>query len=261
MLSKNRKKFFRGLAQKKVRQTEKLFLAEGDKLLKELLPAYQDRQHSYRIHSVVATGEGLEQNRELLSGEYEVIESSLQDLHQISTQQTPNQVLAVVHIPTFPDGRETLRQGLSLGLNQVRDPGNLGAILRVADWFGIRNIICSPDSVDLYNPKVIQASMGSFLRVSLFYKDLKEVIKELKVDDKYMVYETGLQGSNLFESKLAVPGLIMMGNESRGLPPELLGLADLALGIPYHDPGSHSQSLNVAVASAIFCAEFRRRGL
>ena len=260
MLSKNRKKFIRGLAQKKIRQTERMFVAEGDKIVKELMPGPALRKHPFLIHSVVATGGWLEENRDILSGEYEVIESSVQDLQQISTQKAPNQALAIVHIPPR-GGTEMFRQSLSLGLFRLRDPGNLGTTLRVADWFGIRNIICSPDSVDLYNPKVIQASMGSFLRVSVLYLDLAEVIRELKVDKQFRVYATGLQGSNLYESELTLPGLILMGSESHGLPPELAGLSDTVLGIPYHDPVLHSESLNVGVATAIFCAEFRRRGL
>jgi TrmH family RNA methyltransferase len=260
MLSKNRKKFIRALAQKKVRQKEKMFLAEGDKVVRELLRASAIPGHAYRIQSIIATGAWLEGNSSMLSGEYEVIESAGQDLQQISTQKVPNQALAVVHIPPR-GGTETIRRSLSLGLFQLRDPGNFGTILRVADWFGIRNIICSPDSVDLYNPKVIQASMGSFLRVSVLYNDLAELIQELKVDIQFRVYATGIQGSNLYECGLAVPGLILMGSESHGLPPELAGLSDMVLGIPFHDPASHAESLNVGVAGAIICAEFRRRGL
>ena len=260
MLSINRKKIIRGLAQKKIRQSEKMFLAEGDKLVKELLRFQPVPGHGYRIHSVVGTPDWLRENGELLSGGYETIETTLRELQQISTQKTPNQVLAVVHIPPS-ESTDKLRDTFSLGLFQMRDPGNLGTILRVADWFGIRNIVCSPDSVDLYNPKVIQASMGSFLRVSVLYLDLAETLRELKGNNQFTVYATELHGSSLFESTLTVPGMVLTGNESRGLPPELTRMADKKLYIPYHDPESHAESLNAGMATAIFCAEFRRQGL
>ncbi len=261
MLSKNRKKLIKGLSQKKIRRSEGLFVAEGDKLLKELLGTSPGDSQGFRIHSIVATREWLEENRDGISGPCEVIETTFGELRQVSSQQTPDRALAIVRIPDQQWESATIRRGLSIGLYRLQDPGNMGTIIRIADWFGIRSVICSADSADLYNPKVIRASMGSFLRVRVYHRDLQETLAELKAGPDYRVYATVREGDDLFRSRVAGPGLLLMGNESQGLEPGLLRLADSRLSIPWHDPGSHAESLNVAVAAAIFCAEFRRQGV
>lgn len=261
MLSKNRIKLIRSLARKKVRQSEGLFVAEGDKLLKEILNHINSGGQRALLHSIIGTEEWISENREALSGEQEIIAASAAELKQASMQQAPNQVLAIVKIPKEKDPAPGLQEGLSLGLSQLRDPGNLGTILRTADWFGVRHIICSPDSVDLYNPKVIQSSMGSFLKVSVHYLDLETLLVKLKGDNEFRVYAAGMQGENLYESHPRTPSMILLGNESRGLSPELSSLADHTLTIPHHHADSHAESLNVAMAAAVFCAEFRRKGI
>ena len=253
-------KLIRGLATKKVRQEEGLFVVQGDKLVKELLGGTKKDRQKYRIHSLYATGDWIEENGEIISEEHQIIETSPRELKQLSSQQSPNQILALVTIPEDLSEDMNITDVLSLGLYQLRDPGNLGTILRTADWFGIRHIICSPDSVDLYNSKVIQSSMGSFLRVNVIYRKLEEVIHEQKVDKNYKIYATGMKGESIYKDKL-MPGMILLGNESHGLPDQLLNMADITLRIPYNDPDSHAESLNVATSAAIICAEFRRQGI
>ena len=251
-------KLIRGLATKKVRQEEGLFVAEGDKLVKEILGG--KGKQKYRVHSIYATTDWIEENGETLSGDHQIIEISPRELKQLSAQQSPNQTLALAHIPENLSEDNNITGVLSLGLHQLRDPGNLGTIIRTADWFGIRHIICSPDSVDLYNSKVIQSSMGSFLRVNVIYRELEEVIREQKVDKNYKIYATAMKGDSIFKDNL-MPGMILLGNESHGLPDQLLNMADISLSIPHHDPDSHAESLNVAATAAIICAEFRRQGI
>ena len=253
-------KLIRSLAQKKIRSSEGLFICEGEKLLKELL-GDREKGGLYRVHSIVATGDWLEENREAISGVKDIIEASPKELKQASSQQTPNQALAIVHIPEQKPDMAGIRKDFIMGLNRVQDPGNLGTIIRTADWFGIGNIVCSDDSADLYNTKVIQSTMGSFLRVAVHYADLVEMVRELKTEASYTIYGTGGEGENLYETSLTGPGMLLLGNESRGLPPGLLSMVDRQLNIPFHDPGSHPDSLNVAMAGAILCAEFRRQGV
>ncbi len=260
MLSKNRKKLIRSLARKKIRQAEGLFIAEGEKLLDEILKNITGSARGYRLHSIVGTPDWIEARRDSLSGEYQVIECDAAELKKVSLQQTPNRVLAILHMPPAPEQESFPGEGLVLGLSRLQDPGNLGSILRVADWFGIRDVYCSPDSVDQYNPKVIQSSMGSFLRVRVNYLELEEAIRQLRSKGKFSIYAGGIEGMSLFESQVNTPAMILLGNESQGLQGELVSLADKTLSIPFHDPLMHSESLNVATAAAVFCAEFRRPG-
>jgi TrmH family RNA methyltransferase len=258
-LSNGKKKLIRSLALKKNRQAEMLFLAEGDKMVRELILFNRGRSEiQYNIESVIATDEWLRVNGDLLGQEYDVYHTTLAELEAISQQQTPNQVMAVVHqhIPELEISQ--VKTKLSIGLEFLQDPGNLGTIIRLADWFGIRNILCSENCVDLYNPKTIQATMGSFLRVNIYYTDLASSICSMQEEKHYMVYGTGQNGSNLFHTPLFLPGIILFGNEANGLSQGIMDLADRILTIPYHDRTSHPDSLNVATAAAILCAEFRK---
>jgi TrmH family RNA methyltransferase len=259
LLSKSKKKLIRSLAKKKSRQAEKLFLAEGDKMVSDLVTHHTGRTGArFSIESVIATNEWIEANQRFTGLGFEIYQTSREELKQVSLQQTPNQVMAVVHqhIPVFEINQ--LKTGLSIGLESLQDPGNLGTIIRLADWFGIRHILCSEDCVDLYNPKTIQSTMGSFLRVNVHYVDLPAQISILKKDEKYMVYGTGQNGNNLFHTPLFQPGIIFFGNEANGLSVGIMDLADRILTIPYHDRSSHPESLNVATAAAIICAAFRK---
>jgi TrmH family RNA methyltransferase len=259
LLSKSKKKLIRSLAMKKNRQAEKLFLVEGDKMVGDLIVHHRGRNGAlYRIESVIATDEWITANGDKLGQDYDIFRTTEAELTGISKQQTPNQVLAVIHqhIPELEISQ--IKTKLFIGLECLQDPGNLGTIIRLADWFGIRNILCSKNCVDLYNPKTIQATMGSFLRVNVYYCDLPSNICSLREEKNYMIYGTGQNGNNLFNTPLFLPGIILFGNEATGLSPDIMGLADRILTIPYHDRTSHPDSLNVATAAAILCAEFRK---
>lgn len=258
-LSNGKKKLIRSLAMKKYRQAEKLFLAEGDKMVRELIVHNRGRTEiRYIIESVIATEEWLGVNGDLLGQDYDIYQTTQAELETISLQQTPNQVMAVVHqhIPELEISQ--IKTKLSIGLEFLQDPGNLGTIIRLADWFGIRNILCSENCVDLYNSKTIQATMGSFLRVNIYYTDLASSICSLREEKNYMVYGTGQNGNNLFHTPLFLPGIVLFGNEANGLSTDIMDVADRILTIPYHDRTSHPDSLNVATAAAILCAEFRK---
>lgn len=258
-LSKSKKKLIRSLALKKTRQEKKLFQAEGDKLVRDLIAHHKGRAETlYKIESVIATDEWLEANKDKLGQDYDVFLCTQAELQEISQQQMPNQAMAIVHqyVPELEISQ--IKTKLSIGLEYLQDPGNMGTIIRLADWFGIRNILCSENCVDLYNPKTVQATMGSFLRVNVYYVDLPSKICQLQNEKNFMVYGTGQNGSNLFHTPLFLPGIILFGNEANGLSPDIMHLADRILTIPYHDRMLHPDSLNVATAAAILCAEFRK---
>jgi TrmH family RNA methyltransferase len=268
-LSINRKKFLRSLSRKKVRKELGLFLVEGDKIVRETLQMGPG-SIPYRVESLVATGEWLEENRTLLPGDGgpEIIEAVPGEFRQISLLQEPNRAVAVVRQADFSPDPAGIRDCLSMGLEDVQDPGNMGGIIRTADWFGIRDIFCSAECVELYNPKVIQSTMGSFLRVRVHYLDLREWIGRLRgnVDgtgegtgDRYPVFATGVRGEDLCRIRLSGRGMILLGNESRGLSDELTRMADRVLSIPFLQEGLRPESLNVAAAAAILCFEFRRQ--
>lgn len=258
-LSNSQKKLIRSLSMKKTRLAEKLFLAEGDKMVRELI-THQRGQPGKRfsIASVIATDAWIEANRHLVDEDLELYLTTASELEQISRQHAPNQAMAIVH--QYEPDLEIfqLKTELSIGLEYLQDPGNMGSIIRLADWFGIDHILCSEDCVELYNPKTIQSSMGSFLRVNVYYTDLKAQIRLLKKEEKFMVYGTSQNGSNLFHTPLFQPGIILLGNEANGLSAGIIGLANRILTIPYHDRISRPESLNVATAAAIIFAEFRR---
>lgn len=237
----------------------------------------------FRVETVVATGDWLGSNRESIHRGIETIEVRPEELRQVSTQQEPNRVIALVHQADYRPDITVLQENLTLGLENIQDPGNLGSIIRIADWFGIRDILCSGDCVELYNPKVIQSTMGSFLRVRVHTLDLPELIGRVRSDfkpqgqtgtvdkkmtgdagndtgsDGYRVFGTGSLGDNVFDGSLPERGMILLGNESRGLSGPLLQCSDRVLSIPWQDSSMHPDSLNVAAAAAILCAEFRRQ--
>ena len=259
-ISKNQIKFIRQLEQKKFRRREGLFVAEGTKVVGDLLAHYQP-------HSLFATPDWLASNSvpELLRSAVPepvegqdgpiVTEVSPEELSRISFQQHPQQVLALFPIPSHPFTLSPLH--LSLALDGIQDPGNLGTIIRIADWFGIQTIFCSEDTVDAWNPKVVQATMGSIARVNIIYTSLVELIDTLP--DDYPVYGTLLDGDNIYTQPLTPHGLIVMGNEGNGISPEIRQKVNRRLLIPSYRNDDTAESLNVAIATAITCAEFRRR--
>ena len=251
-ISKNQIKFIRQLEQKKFRRREGLFVAEGTKVVGDLLAHYQP-------HSLFATPDWLASNSvpEPVEGQDGpiVTEVSPEELSRISFQQHPQQVLALFPIPSHPFTFSPLH--LSLALDGIQDPGNLGTIIRIADWFGIQTIFCSEDTVDAWNPKVVQATMGSIARVNIIYTFLVELIDTLP--DDYPVYGTLLDGDNIYTQPLTPHGLIIMGNEGNGISQAVRSFITHPVRIPsYPKDAITSESLNVSVATAIVLAEFRR---
>ena len=245
MISKNQIKFIRQLEQKKFRHREGLFVAEGTKVVGDLLKA------GSIPHSLYATPEWIASHS--VADATEVTDD---ELTRLSFQQHPQQVLALFPIPE-PADLSPLTSHLSLLLDGVQDPGNLGTIIRIADWFGISNIICSEDTVDAYNPKVVQATMGSIARVNIIYTNLLELLDGLPAD--FPVYGTLLDGENIYTQELTPHGLIIMGNEGNGISDAVRQRVNRRLLIPDFHNGDTADSLNVAIATAITCSEFRRR--
>ena len=255
-ISKNQIKFIRQLEQKKFRRREGLFVAEGTKVVGDLLAHYQP-------HSVFATDDWLKdhasENCHLSSVITEVTD---EELRRLSFLQHPQQVLALFPIPLPTDIPLTsylspLTSNLSLALDGIQDPGNLGTIIRIADWFGIEQIFCSEDTVDAWNPKVVQATMGSIARVNIKYISLSDLIDLLPTD--FPVYGTLLDGENIYTQALTPYGLIVMGNEGNGISEAVRSRVNRRLLIPSFRQGDTAESLNVAIATAITCSEFRRR--
>lgn len=256
MISKNQIKFIKGLELKKFRKSSQSFVAEGPKLILDILPYFQCK-------ILIAKTEWL-RNHTKETGLYckstEIIEVNEEELLRVSFLKSPQEVLGVFTIPHHEmDLHSCARQRLCLALDDVQDPGNLGTIIRIADWFGIEDIFCSPGTADVYNPKTVQATMGAIARVRLHYLPLAETLQQTECD--YPIYGTLLEGENIYERDLKNNGLIIMGNEGKGLSPEIRRLVTDSLYIPsYPTDRPTSESLNVAIATAIVCAEFRRRG-
>lgn len=250
MISKNDIKNIKSLAVKKLRQEKGLFIAEGHKLVEELLGVME-------CTLIVATEEWINRNRK--RGKDIRIESVTDTvLKQVSLLQAPQDVLAVFKIPQYDISIDIAANELVLALDNIQDPGNLGTIVRIADWFGIKNIFCSIGTADIYNPKSVQATMGAISRVRIHYVDLAEEIAGLS--KKVPVYGTLLNGNDIYKSELSERGIIIMGNEGNGISKEVCSLITDPLYIPsYPADIPTSESLNVAVATAITCAEFRRR--
>lgn len=232
MISKNKLKLIKTLATKKGRERSGLFLAEGPKIVDELIAG---------------------------GFELEFLIDNPDEVCQASLLQHPQGVIGVFKQKVQPESETPLGQNLTIALDGVQDPGNLGTIIRIADWFGIRNIICSIDTADCWNPKVVQATMGSIARVAIRYANLESELTSISTDTP--VYGTVLDGTSLYDEKsLADRGIIVMGNEGNGISPSIRRLLTHRLVIPpFAKYGPTAESLNVAVAAAIVCAEFRRR--
>ena len=248
-LSKNRIKYIHSLELKKNRDAEGVFLAEGPKLVGELLGHFP-------CLLLAATPEWKGADGAAQAEEY--LEVTAEELARASLQRTPQQVLAVFRKREETAGSTEIARSLCLALDGVQDPGNLGTIIRLADWFGIRHVFCSPDTADAYSPKAVQATMGSLARVHLHTADLPALIGGLP--EGTPVYGTFLDGENLYGKTLTENGLLIMGNEGRGIRDEVGRLVNQRLYIPaYPQERGASESLNVGVATAIVCAEFRRQ--
>ena len=247
MISKNQIKYVHQLELKKFRKQEGLFIAEGHKVVGDLLKA------GYTPKQLYATADWIAANP--VAGAVEVTND---ELTKLSLQQHPQQVLALFPIPQSQPNLSTLNSNLSILLDHVQDPGNLGTIIRIADWFGIGTIFCSEGTVDAWNPKVVQATMGSIARVHLIYIDTMQLLDSLPKD--FPVYGTFLDGENIYTQELSQQGLIVMGNEGNGISDAVRARVTHKLLIPDFHKGPTADSLNVAIATAITCSEFRRRG-
>ena len=245
MLSKAKIKLIKSLELKKFRDETKLFVAEGPKVVDELLKVAS-------AEMIVATQEWASSHD--VETEIEIVDE--EQLRKLSFQKHPQQVLAV--FPQLPATEEFPTDELCLALDGIQDPGNLGTIIRIADWFGIAHIFCSKDCVDVFNPKTVQATMGSLARVNVSYTDLLTLTDSLPSD--FPVYATLLDGDNIYDQPLSENGLIVMGNEGKGISMALRNKINRRLLIPsYPTDSPTAESLNVAIATAIVCAEFRRR--
>ena len=248
MLSKNKIKYIHSLELKKNRKKEGVFVAEGHKLVGDLLPHFHCRL-------ILATNTWLKEHHDIQADE--IIEITPEELVKASLLKTPQEVLAIFEQPQYDYTTDVIKNSLCLALDDIQDPGNLGTIIRLADWFGIEHIFCSQGTVDVYNSKVIQATMGALARVKVHYCNLPDLISSLK---DVPVYGTFLDGENIYDKPLSEYGLIIMGNEGNGVSKEVSQLINNKLYIPNYPSGrTTSESLNVAIATAVVCAEFRRR--
>jgi len=240
MLSKNQLKFIRSLKKKKIRQSEGLFLAEGIKVVEELLKS------SFKLHTLYFTEA---YSNPLHENDYTLITDN--DLRLISDLSSPNQVFGIFEIPPVSGLN---RQGLTVLLDEINDPGNLGTIIRLCDWFGVSQLICSTNTVDCYNQKVVQASMGSLSRVPIIYTNLISYLKR----EKRHIYGTFLNSDNVYDTVLESEAVLVLGNEANGISDSIKEFVSHKLTIPQFGHQQLTESLNVATATAIFLSEFNR---
>ncbi len=254
MISKNKVKFIVSLQKKKVREEENLFVIEGDKLVREFIDA------RVPVRMLIAKPEFLRSvSTDISLVADEIIEASFEELKQISSLKTAHNALAVIRIAKPEMVTDNILKGLSVALDFVQDPGNLGTIIRSASWFGIKNIVCSENCVDLYNPKVVQATMGAILHVNIFYSDLKRLFSKAK-ENKVPVFGAMLEGGSVYDQSLSKKGIILLGNESKGISDELVPYITDRIMIPGANismPGI--ESLNVGMAASVIFSEFFRR--
>lgn len=240
MLSKNQIKLITSLQQKKYRKQHQLFFAEGVKVIEELL------RSKYELQTIFVT-----EPLDFKVATDKIHTISPAELKKVSALTTPNTCLAVFKIPTE---NFSLKEGLLVALDDVRDPGNLGTIIRLCDWFGVEQLICSPETVDIYNPKVVQATMGSIGRVTVLYTDLVPFLKATRLP----VFGTFMDGENIYKQDLPSNAILIMGNEANGICNEVAQCITSKLAIPRFGQLQETESLNVATATAIILSEFKR---
>jgi TrmH family RNA methyltransferase len=254
MLSKPQISFINSLREKKFRCEHNLFVAEGEKIVDEMITS------GFKVKTIYA----LPDYAKRVQPAAETVIITEQELKKISGLKTPNEVVAVAEIPQYLPDVKSLACGLSLVLDEIQDPGNLGTIIRIADWFGVKDIICSPNSADAFNPKVIQSTMGSFCRVRVHYSELVPFLQEV-FKDNIPAYAAVTDGNNIYEANLSGKGMIILGNESRGISEIILKMPVNKISIPAFSGNDNksgaADSLNVAIAAGIICSEFRRRGV
>jgi len=240
MLSKNQIKFINSLKKKKIRLQNKLFFAEGIKVVEELI------ESKFKVHAIFCLSNY--SNRFLLEN-IELINEN--ELKKISDFSSPNQILAIFEIPVEDSIKKS---GFTLVLDEINDPGNLGTIIRLCDWFGVDQIVCSKNTVDCFNPKVVQASMGSISRVSIVYTDLRSFLKT----ETRPIYGALLEGENVYQSALKKESILILGNEANGISENIQTIITDKITIPKFGKNQQTESLNVATATAILLSEFKR---
>ncbi len=248
MLSNSQVKQIKALSIKKFRDESGLFLAEGTKLVLELLDCF-------KLKLMIATSDWISQNGKDIIHNIQIV--SLEELQKVSSLKTPQGVLAVFEKPQYQLSDIDLTENLNLAIDDVQDPGNLGTIIRIADWFGIRDVICSLHSADVFSSKTVQSSMGALARVRVHYVDLEQFLKAQPAS--IPIFGTFMDGNNIYTEKLTSNGIIVMGNEGNGISSKVEKLVTNKLLIPNFPANEKtSESLNVGVATALVCAEFRR---
>jgi TrmH family RNA methyltransferase len=252
MSGKQHLRFIQSLLKKKIRQENQLFVAEGAKIVPELI------RENFSIQEIIALPTWLEEQADIISHlKIKISPVTLQEMQLASQLVTPQPVLAVCNIPVHI-ATELKEKEIVLYLDAIRDPGNLGTILRLADWFGLTQIWHSPDTVDWTNPKVIQASMGSFIRVKMIEVERHKINSYLP--EGTPIYAADIQGENLFTADFSPYGVIVLGNEANGLTDEVIPLITQKLTIPTFSKNLyHAESLNVSTAAALTLGEFKRR--
>lgn len=252
MISKSLQKQIRSLELKKFRKESGLFVAEGGKTVIDILNS------DIECCKIIATEEWLSENH--IKQDIPVLTASEEELQRISFLRTPQGVLGLFRQRESNIDNEIPKRELCIALDDVQDPGNLGTIIRIADWFGIEHVFCSMNTADIYNPKTVQATMGAICRVKVHYVDLPCYLESLK--GEVPIYGTFLNGENIYKKELKLNGIIVMGNEGNGIGKRCEKCVDERLFIPnYPADRETSESLNVSTATAIICAEFRRRAM
>ena len=251
-LTNNYRKLYADLDRPRTRRETGLFMAEGTKCVLDTLP-------HFRLQCLCATADWSERHRHSIPATLDITIVKKADLERMSHLSTPPEVVAVYHIPECEIDVASVLNGLTILLDRVQDPGNLGTIMRIADWYGVRQIICSPETVDVWSPKVVQATMGAISRVRCHYTTLPEFISRFP---EIPVYGTFLDGSNIYATHLPDNAMVIMGNEGQGISAEVAQCVTRRLLIPSYPPGEPtSESLNVGMATAITISEFRRQSL
>lgn len=249
-LSINQTKYIRSLQLKKFRQKYENFVVEGDKMVKDIL-----NDGTLNLEALFASEEWLLKNDESFDeNEVEIFEISDRELKKISGLKTPNQVLVIAKQQSLEIDSKKVKTDYSLYLDNIQNPGNLGTIIRIADWFGIEHVFCSPDCADLYNPKVIQASMSAFLRAKVIKIDFEKLQQDFPEVPKIA---TVMKGESIYSNQLSAPGIIIIGNEGQGITSSILDMASLQVSIPSYSKNQGAESLNAAIATGIICAQLR----
>jgi TrmH family RNA methyltransferase len=255
VLSRNKIKYLASLKIKKFRVLSKQFIVEGDKIVRDTM-----KNGKVSVAQVIASGDWLKKYGDLLAAHVkEIVEASPDDMSRITTLETTPPVIAVLDIQEVVPDYDEVAGTLSVALDNIQDPGNMGTIIRTADWFGIQHVFCSEGCADIYNPKVVQSSMGAILNVKVHYTDLRALLDQFTQIPGFNIMGTFLQGTSVFRIKPVKSGIIIFGNESRGISTDLMPFIGQQITIPSGMAGrSHVESLNVASSVAIVCAFMNR---